>query len=403
MLLTTYENVGYSGSGSFIQSGGTNAISNYLTNYLTLGCFAGSVGSYQLSGSGLLTGFAVTVGNSGSGTFTQSGGTNAITNGTLTLGGNAGATGAYNLSGSGLLSVSAYPGGSEEMGVSGSGMFTQSGGTNNMTGSLYLGSSGAYNLTGGVLSASYETICAGGTFSQSAGTNLVADTLSLGTGTSGVASYNLSGGLLNVAALAYASTRSVFTVSGGTIQAGSAFSSSVTMTLGSGGATFDTAGGAVTLSGPLSGSGTLTKVDGGTLMLSGSNSYMGGTAVNAGTLEAAGTAALPGYATQGAITVGKGAVLAVSAGGSGWTAAGISLLLGSNSGGFASGSALGIDTTGGSLAYGGNLNGNLGLVKLGPECLDTQRFRMPLRARRRSAAVPSTWPIRWRRKIPAST
>ena len=242
-------------------------------------------------------------------------------------------------------------------------------------------------------------------FPQSAGTNLVANTLSLGTGTSGVASYNLSGGLLNVAALAYALTRSVFTVSGGTIQARQRVFQQRRDDAGrGGGANIDTAGGAVTLSGPLSGSGTLTKVDGGTLTLSGSNSYMGGTAASMpGTLEAAGTAALPGYAMQGAITVGNGAVLAVSAGGSGWTAAGISLLLGSNSGGFASGSALGIDTTGGSLAYGGNLNGNLGLVKLGPNVMTPQRFRCLYGPDDDQRRYPQPGPSRWRCNTAPST
>jgi autotransporter-associated beta strand protein len=78
---------------------------------------------------------------------------------------------------------------------------------------------------------------------------------------------------------------------------------------------------------------------------------------------------LSGYATHGKVTVASGAVLDVSAGGSGWTAANISSLLSSNGTGFAAGSGLGIDTTNGSLAIGGTLSGNMGLVKLGANAL----------------------------------
>ena len=43
--------VGYSGTGSFTQSGGTNTISDYLY----LGYNSGSSGTYSLSGSGQLS------------------------------------------------------------------------------------------------------------------------------------------------------------------------------------------------------------------------------------------------------------------------------------------------------------------------------------------------------------
>ena len=55
--------------------------------------------------------------------------------------------------------------------------------------------------------------------------------------------------------------------------------------LGAGGATFDTNGNSVTLASALTGAGALTKSGTGTLTLSGANNYTGGTTVNAGTLS----------------------------------------------------------------------------------------------------------------------
>ena len=57
-----------------MQSGGTNSVAGYLY----LGYNAGSSGTYNLSGSGLLSaGYSEYIGYSGSGSFTQSGGTNS--------------------------------------------------------------------------------------------------------------------------------------------------------------------------------------------------------------------------------------------------------------------------------------------------------------------------------------
>ena len=82
-------------------------------------------GPYNLNGPGKLsTRYDEYIGNSGTGIFTQSGGTNAIAN-IVYLGYNAGSSGAYNLSGPGLLSAPYV-----YVGYSGTGSFTQSGGAN---------------------------------------------------------------------------------------------------------------------------------------------------------------------------------------------------------------------------------------------------------------------------------
>ena len=152
--------VGGSGTASFVQSGGT--VNGNLGGSLTLGGGSTSSGSYSLSGSGLLSDYWFeTIGASGTGTFTQSGGTNSYSGGPnnqgfLSVGSMTGSVGNYNLSGSGLLS-----GFSEYVGNLGTSAFNQSGGTNSSV-CLYVGNDfvnvpnspgGTYNLSGsGLLS-----------------------------------------------------------------------------------------------------------------------------------------------------------------------------------------------------------------------------------------------------------
>ena len=158
-LAANYGYVGYSGSGTFTQSGGTNSVGSY-GGQLYLGYNAGDAGTYNLSGSASLTSFGGEyVGYSGSRhvypvrwgkqhaparftselglerqlhpqrlghalglrgvrgrlprTFTQSGGTNATSARSATT---RTFRGSYNLSGSGVLSASA-----EYVGNSGAG------------------------------------------------------------------------------------------------------------------------------------------------------------------------------------------------------------------------------------------------------------------------------------------
>jgi autotransporter-associated beta strand protein len=93
--------------------------------------------------------------------------------------------------------------------------------------------------------------------------------------------------MLIVSAISQGSGTAVFNFNGGTLQAGALFSTAMPFALASSGgnATIDTAGYAVTLAGPLSGPGGLVKVDSGTLTLTGSNSYTGGTTISGGTLQ----------------------------------------------------------------------------------------------------------------------
>jgi autotransporter-associated beta strand protein len=277
-------------TGSMVQSGGTNI------GDIIIGDFYGGVGSYFLSGSGLLTG-SVRI---NAGTFTQSGGTNNIygdggTYGGLSIGFSVPSV--YNFSG-GLLT--AYR---ETVGVYNNGTFTQSGGTNSvgtleLCSTLSYGINGVYNLNGGLL--------------------LVG-----------------SGGIVGGAAIPPAPENNpTFNFGGGTLGASLSWSSTVNMTLtGSGGnSTIDTTGGSIGLSGALSGSGGLVVVGSGGLTLSGNMSgysgtlqnfstinflsnVFGGRLVNSGTVNfSSSLLVLQGIENDTAVTVPAGALLGVSGG-----------------------------------------------------------------------------------------
>jgi hypothetical protein len=181
-LSTEGESIGNSGTGIFTQTGGTNTASDYLY----LGYWGGS-GSYTLSGSGSLSAPTQYIGYKGTGTFSQTGGTNT---GDILLATNPGASGTYNLSGGSLSS------GLEYIGSLGTGTFTQTGGTNTISDSLYMGwasgNSGSYALSGGSLSAPNQYIgyLGTGTFNQTGGSNIYNSHLYVGydSGASGTTS-----------------------------------------------------------------------------------------------------------------------------------------------------------------------------------------------------------------------
>jgi fibronectin-binding autotransporter adhesin len=124
----------------------------------------------------------------------------------------------------------------------------------------------------------------------------------------------------------------------------------------------------LTISGPISGTGSLTTAGNGVYVLSGSNTYTGGTSVPGGTLSATQAAALAGYATPGAISLSNSAMLAVNAGGTGeFSPANIAGLLAANGSSFIPGTTLGIDTTNAAspVTLASGISGAMGLSKLG--------------------------------------
>jgi fibronectin-binding autotransporter adhesin len=267
LLKAEWERIGSSGTGTFVQSGGTNSL--YFRLYVGSDGTGGNPngeGTYDLRGNGQLTCTEAWVGYLGKGTILQSGGTSTISS--LQIGGATTGRGTYELSGAGQLNSTA-----EYVGWMGSGTFTQSGGTNTVSGTTGLrlgyvsGGTGTYNLTGGTL---------------------VLESLSKGTGTA------------------------AFNFGGGTLQASNAMTCSLPMTLTAinGNANVDTAGYAVALSGTLSGEGGLNKRGSGTLTLGGANSYSGETAVYVGTLSLGTTGSID---SSSLIDVKSGATFDVSA------------------------------------------------------------------------------------------
>ena len=130
-------------------------------------------------------------------------------------------------------------------------------------------------------------------------------------------------------------------------------------------------GNSTSFGGALIGSATLVKNGGGLFVLSGPNAYAA-TTINAGALEAATTASIPGLYTLSPtqISITPGAMVAVGAGGAQqWNAVEISYLL-ANSPLFASGGTLGIDTSGGNFTDSLSFTGSsLGLEKFGANTL----------------------------------
>ncbi len=124
-LTTSAETIGLSGRGSLSQSGGVNTIYGGGNSFF-VGYNASAVGLYTMTGGTLaVTGYEI-LGYLGTGTITQSAGIHTVAANYYFSLGSGGGTGFYNLSGTGQLTCSS----SEYVGSNGAGTFTQTGGTN---------------------------------------------------------------------------------------------------------------------------------------------------------------------------------------------------------------------------------------------------------------------------------
>lgn len=104
--------------------------------------------------------------------------------------------------------------------------------------------------------------------------------------TTGAVTWDIHGGTLSVSAdEAFGDAANKLILSGGTLATTASFTSARAVDLQSS-STIDTAAATtLSLSGVISGDGKLTKKDSGTLILTGANTYKGGTAINGGTLQ----------------------------------------------------------------------------------------------------------------------
>ena len=323
-----------SGGGLYLNSGGT------IQTLAVEGAHTDTIGTpIQIDGTSGATAFFTSGGTAGTAILSIGAVTGAATSGnttTLTLnGGNIGANAVTGIIGNG------GSGGNLAIVKSGTGLWTLSG-TNTF--------SGGVTLNSGTLKLSNTSALGSGTLTISGG-SLDSGSANLVLSTNNAQNWNND--------FTFIGTNSLNLGNGA-------------VTLGSG-RTVTVATNTLTVGGNIGDGGHgygLTKAGTGTLLLSGSNSYTGVTTVNAGILEASTTAALPYYASAGSLSVASSATLVVAVGGGGqWQSGNIGSLLG-NTTAFATGSALGIDTTGGSFTYSSAItNSGMGLTVLGSNTL----------------------------------
>jgi hypothetical protein len=216
------EYIGGPGTGTFQQSGGSNA-----TGTLSIGS-QNSEGqaTYLLSGGTLAVAGTETIAPSGTGSMIQSGGSNSAAR--LVVGYQDG-NGSYTLSGAGTLTVS----GNEYVGYEIGGNFVQNGGTNATSsgGNLYIGydndnNNGTYRLAAGTLSVAGGINIGSNTgdaFTITGGTATAASMANAGT-------FAMSNGTLTVPGLITNGFHEPFTLTGGSVTADS-FSNTGTLSI----------------------------------------------------------------------------------------------------------------------------------------------------------------------------
>jgi autotransporter-associated beta strand protein len=316
------------GVGSYTQTGGLvtmNGTAFSAANGVgtVVGSLAGSSGSLNITG-GTINGSSPIMVWTGSGTITisQTGATPTLVNpGWITLGQNSPAVGTLTLNsgtvvtqndhlyigwGAGTQGFFTMHGGSLTVNDirtdSGTGVAYQDGG--NATGNQWFrmginaGANGSYTLAGGTLSVNGANAFVGEngtgslTIGGSNGGTMIASAntfITVANGASSSGTMNLqSGGLLKAHSIAQGAGVAAFNFSGGTLENTPASTLAVTMPVnlsGSGAVAIDNSEtGTFGAAAAISGSGSLFKLGGGTLTLSGTNTYTGGTNVFGGTL-----------------------------------------------------------------------------------------------------------------------
>ncbi|MDO9488637.1 MAG: autotransporter-associated beta strand repeat-containing protein, partial [Sphingomonadaceae bacterium] len=285
----------YVTGGAIAQTGGQTAI-----NYLAVGTGTtsgvGNVGALNVSGGSLTFGTGLQVGDfGGSGTVNQTGGQVIVqpdcgdpARCALFNIGNQGGTGVYNISGGSLTLTS----GSFGLGRNSSNNPASSG-TLNLSGSGLVDLTAGFITIGNWLAVNGTTTPGSGVINQTGGTLRIGSATNLYLSGSGNGTYNLLGGALEIGGTSLNANYNghggsyQLNLGGGTVRAsGTALTATVNATLlDDTQSTIDSNGLGVTWAGVLSGDGALAKAGAGTVTLTGSNSYAGGTTISGGTLQ----------------------------------------------------------------------------------------------------------------------
>ena len=428
-LTATTITVGDAGTGNFIENAGSASVTGNMTvgnqngstgtvtlggtgnlaiaGGLTIGAATGSNGifNYNLNSSDAATltvGGSVVVGSSGTGTFTQSGGTftadmdvgensgalgtynlhgnaTGIVTGDLRLGVNAGATGNVNVSTNSGDNASLTIDGRLLVGNGGTGNFMQGGGTVSVGGAMSLGalagSTGTYTISGSASLTANTGLTVGdagtGIFNQQGGTVIDGGALTVGNANGGNGTYTLGGVASsltvngNMTLASQTGSRGTFnydTANGDTAQL--AINGGTLTVGGAGVASFNQSGGVLSLATlnvgsakggngtyTLGGSGTLTIAN--NLILGNQAGSFGVFAYNVGALNVGGTLTV-GNAGYGEFDQNGGALTATVVVGSQSQGIGVYNLLGGSLatvGGLTIGSAAG---SAGLFVFGGN-------------------------------------------------
>ncbi|NPU83784.1 MAG: autotransporter domain-containing protein [Syntrophaceae bacterium] len=270
------------------QSGGTvqNGTMNVTTYQMTGGTLSSDATVCAASGFDMQAGTVNGV-LSGTGSLTKTG------PGELTLSGTNTYTGGTNVNG-GTVSV----GRDDNLGDATGGLAFD-GGTLKATGSFSTGRSVMLGSGGGTIDTNGNDLTINGDISgtgsltkEDGGKLILTGTNTYTGGTS------INGGTVSVSRDENLGDASgALTFGGGTLEVTSGFTMNRSVALNSGGGTIDTNGSDLTICGDISGTGSLTKEDGGKLILTGTNTYTGGTTVNGGILQGD-TASLQGDITN---------------------------------------------------------------------------------------------------------